>query len=256
METRDLWFHKNIDVLFLPSFELDSFKIQIYHVWELSLSQGRGQFRKWVKYTGSKLADMSRNQIHRQTPWCSFSCVDRRTQIHKLCMLPPAIRYQKIVAVKWAFDGPHEKHICTPSHTHTFMGWVEAMLMGRCMCYRPTRQIRHRLKALKCKRRKGWWGQTEGGVGGGKFGTKKETGWRDREERRCERRWLKWTLKKGEVDKDRDEGYYRNLPGTAEICYHTMLVFLSPLGVSGKVIVLQDHEETKARFWKTKIYTC
>lgn len=59
------------------------------------------------------------------------------------------------------------------------------------------------------------------------------------------------------MDKDRDEGCYRNLPGTAEICfYRIMLVFLSPLAVYGKVTVLQDHEETKARFWKTKIYTC
>lgn len=50
------------------------------------------------------------------------------------------------------------------------------------MRQRPTTQITHPLKALKCKRRKGWWGLTEGGVEGGKFGTKKKAGKIEKEE--------------------------------------------------------------------------
>lgn len=59
--TRNLWFYNTIYVLlFLSNFGLNSFSAQSNVFKSCPYLRGRGQFRKWVKYTGSELADMSR----------------------------------------------------------------------------------------------------------------------------------------------------------------------------------------------------
>ncbi len=112
--------------VFLLNFALESFSTPVHHVWESSLSHGRGQIRKWVKYTGSKLADMSRNQIDRQTTW-------RMSQIQRFRSFLQLFQTRK----QWLLNAcvmDIMKNTFAHHQTHTpLWKWAEAVLLGSCV---------------------------------------------------------------------------------------------------------------------------
>lgn len=88
---------------------------------------------------------------------------------------------------------------------------------------------------------------------GGTFGTnKKKTAGEKEKQRRWEKRIKKEMRAMTEICLQLLKPFFFFYKIT-----HTCNVrFSIPWWLSGKVIVLQDHRETKARFWKAKINTC